>query len=85
MATYANRTDLQNPTNKMAVTAAPGQTYGEAGAQRAAQQAVPMGAPQAPAGPPNIQGLLAQLGGGNAAVAQQPNTPGAVLSLGGRL
>jgi hypothetical protein len=38
-----------------------------------------------PAGPPNIQGLLAQLGGGNAAVAQQPNTPGAVLSLGGRL
>jgi hypothetical protein len=41
--------------------------------------------PQAPAGPPNIQGLLAQLGGGNAAVAQQPNTPGAVLSLGGRL
>jgi hypothetical protein len=41
--------------------------------------------PQAPQGPPNIQGLLAQLGGGGAAVTQQPNTPGAVLSLGGRL
>ena len=39
-----------------------------------------------PAGPPGIEGLLAQLGGGgDAAVAQQPNTPGAVLSLQGRL
>jgi DNA uptake protein ComE-like DNA-binding protein len=43
MATYPNRTDLNNPTKKLAVTTAPGQTYGEAGAQRAAQQAVPMG------------------------------------------
>jgi len=58
MATYANRTDLQNPTNKMAVTAAPGQTYGEAGAQRAAQQAVPMGAPQAPTVAPGSLGPL---------------------------
>jgi hypothetical protein len=58
MATYGNRTDLQNPTNKMAVTAAPGQTYGEAGAQRAAQQAVPMGAPQAPTVAPGSLGNL---------------------------
>ena len=58
MATYGNRTDLQNPTNKMAVTAAPGQTYGEAGAQRAAQQAVPMGTPQAPVVAPGSLGNL---------------------------
>ena len=58
MATYGNRTDLQNPTNKMAVTAAPGQTYGEAGAQRAAQQAVPMGTPQAPVIAPGSLGNL---------------------------
>jgi hypothetical protein len=59
MATYANRTDLQNPTKKLAVTAAPGQTYGEAGAQRAAQQAVPMGTPQAPQAPaPGSLGAL---------------------------
>jgi hypothetical protein len=58
MATYANRTDLQNPTKKMAVTTAPGQTYGEAGAQRAAQQAVPMGTPQAPVVAPGSLGPL---------------------------
>ena len=58
MATYGNRTDLQNPTNKLAVTAAPGQTYGEAGAQRAAQQAVPMGTPQAPVIAPGSLGNL---------------------------
>jgi len=58
MATYANRTDLQNPTKKMAVTAATGQTYGEAGAQRAAQQAVPMGTPQAPVIAPGSLGNL---------------------------
>lgn len=40
---YPNRSDLRNAANKMAVTAATGQTYGEAGAQRASQQAVPMG------------------------------------------
>lgn len=38
---YPNRSDLRNPMTKMA---APGQTYGEAGKQLAAQQAVPMGA-----------------------------------------
>jgi len=40
---YPNRSDLRNPAAKMAATAAPGQTYGEAGAQIAAQRAVPMG------------------------------------------
>jgi hypothetical protein len=40
----------------------------------------------APAAPQGIQGLLAQLGGGAPAGAMaQPGTPGAVLSLGGRL
>jgi hypothetical protein len=61
MATYANRTDLQNPTKKLAVTAATGQTYGEAGAQRAAQQAVPMGTPQAPQAPSVTPGSLGAL------------------------
>ena len=49
MAAYGQRTDLN-----MAPTAVPGQTYGEAGAQMAAQRAVPMGAPAAP--PPPAQG-----------------------------
>jgi hypothetical protein len=40
--------------------------------------------PAAPA-PGGLDGLLAQLGGGGAAVANQPTTPGAVLSLGGQL
>lgn len=44
MAAYAQRTDLNMPP-----TAVPGQTYGEAGAQLAAQRAVPMGAPPPPA------------------------------------
>lgn len=38
---YGNRADL-NGAKPLAVTAAPGQTYGVAGAQRAAQAAVPM-------------------------------------------
>jgi len=46
MAAYGQRTDLN-----MAPSAVPGQTYGEAGAQMAAQRAVPMGAPPAPAAP----------------------------------
>lgn len=45
---YSNRSDLRNPAGKMAKTAVPGQTYGEAGKQLAAQDAVPMGAPSAP-------------------------------------
>ena len=42
---YPNRSDLRNPAKKMAAKAAPGQTYGEAGKQLAAQRAVPMAAP----------------------------------------
>jgi hypothetical protein len=45
MAEYPNRSDLRNPAAKLAPKAATGQTYGEAGKQIAAQQAVPMGAP----------------------------------------
>lgn len=46
-----------------------------------------MGAEMQPAqaGPPSVQGLLAQLQGQPAASATQPTTPGAVLSLQGRL
>ena len=43
---YANRTDLNNPAQKVAVQAAKGQTYGAASAQMESQRAVPMG--QAP-------------------------------------
>lgn len=43
MADYANRTDLQNPAQKIARQAATGQPYGEASRQMAAQEAVPMG------------------------------------------
>jgi hypothetical protein len=44
MAEYPNRSDLRNPAQKLAATAAKGQAYGEAGKQMAAQQVVPMGA-----------------------------------------
>lgn len=43
--TYPNRTDLQNKAQKIARSAAKGQTYGEAGQQLAAQKAVPMAKP----------------------------------------
>jgi hypothetical protein len=49
---YSNRTDLRNPAKKMAVSAAKGQTYGEAGKQLAAQRAVPMAAPAMAPAPP---------------------------------
>ncbi len=50
---YPNRSDLRNPTKKLATKAAPGQTYGEAGKQIAAQQQVPMAAsPQPAVAPP---------------------------------
>jgi len=39
----------------------------------------------APAGPPDIQQLLSQLGGGEAGAAQLPPSPSAVLTLGKRL
>ena len=39
---YPNRSDLRNPANKIAKTAAKGQPYGQAGAQLASQAVVPM-------------------------------------------
>lgn len=50
MAAYGQRTDLNMPA-----TAVPGQTYGEAGKQIAAQKAVPMAAPAAPVAPTATQ------------------------------
>lgn len=44
---HLNRTDLN--VAKLPVSAAPGQTYGEAGQQQTAQQAVPMGPQPTPA------------------------------------
>jgi hypothetical protein len=38
-----NRVDLNNPAQKIARQAAPGQTYGKAGQQMASQAVVPMG------------------------------------------
>ena len=71
---YSNRTDLANPAAKIAVSAAKGQAYGEAGKQRAAQQAVPIGSPPAPASPPPptpIPGQVSDLTG----PTQRPNEP----------
>lgn len=46
---YANRTDLNQPA--LPITTVPGQTYGAAGAQKAAQAAIPMsGTPVIPGG-----------------------------------
>jgi hypothetical protein len=45
--------DIQAGTNRVAIQAATGQTYGEAGKQMAAQRAVPMGTP--PTEAPQIQ------------------------------
>jgi hypothetical protein len=47
---YSNRSDLRNSA-KLPAKAAPGQTYGEAGKQIAAQKVVPMAAPPTPTPP----------------------------------
>jgi len=39
---YPNRSDLRDPTKKVAKAAATGQAYGEAGKQMAAQRAMPI-------------------------------------------
>lgn len=75
MADYPNRSDLRNPAKKIAVSAARGQTYGEAGKQIASQQAVPMGpsptsAPQM-VGPSPTPGNVVDL----AAPTERPETP----------
>lgn len=57
---YSNRTDLQNPAQKVAKSAAKGQTYGKAAEQMRAQAAVPMAAP--PTSPaPVAPGSLGEL------------------------
>lgn len=49
---YPNRTDLQNPAQKVARQVAKGQQYGQAKQQMEAQRAVPMAAPVADIAPP---------------------------------
>ena len=72
MATYSNRTDLQNPAAKIAATAAKGQTYGEAGKQLAAQKVVPMGP-----SPSDVQKPVVQPGslGAFNRETERPNEP----------
>ena len=56
--------DIQAGTNRVAIQAATGQTYGEAGKQMAAQRAVPMGAPPTqvtPQAPRPMPGSLGDL------------------------
>lgn len=65
---YGQRTDL----NKMPATAVPGQTYGEAGAQKSAQQAVPMGSSPQPAAP---QGLAPGAYGPLDRLSERPDSP----------
>ena len=74
---YPNRTDLQNPTQKVAKTAATGQAYGEAGKQLAAQSAVPMGASPADTAVPQLPqpGQLGDLTRGTER-PQEPDTAG---------
>ena len=61
-ASYPNRTDLNGAPKALPITAAPGQPYGEAGAQRASQTIAPMAsgplptAPVAPNTPPALAG-----------------------------
>jgi hypothetical protein len=81
---YSNRSDLRNPMKKMAATAATGQTYGEAGKQMAAQQAVPMGAsptdvgmetPRPKVTPGNVVNLMAPTERPNDLMAPVMNQP----------
>jgi len=72
---YPNRTDLQNPAQKIAKSAAKGQTYGKAAEQMRAQEAVPMAkAPTdtvAMSAPTPVPGQIADL----AAPTNRPNEP----------
>jgi len=62
---YGNRTDL--PGKVLPITAAPGQQYGAAGAQMAAQRVVPMASPPSPGAP---------AGGGPPQAGPPPVPPG---------
>ena len=71
---YPNRSDLRNPAKKIAAKAAPGQTYGEAGKQIAAQKAVPMAAPPTDVAPAPQRVATGQLGPLNRPT-ERPNEP----------
>jgi hypothetical protein len=75
---YPNRSDLRNPAKKMAAKAAPGQTYGEAGKQVAAQRAVPMAAPPtdvAPTATPQQPRVAPGSMGPLSRATERPNEP----------
>lgn len=59
-AAYSNRSDL-NRSRTLPAKVAPGQTYGAAGAQLAAQQIIPMATPSAPS-PADLQGAAQPAG-----------------------
>lgn len=71
---YANRTDLNNPAQKVARQVAPGQTYGEGAAQMRAQQAVPMGRSPVEAQPQRQRPVPGTLGG-LTRPTERPNEP----------
>jgi hypothetical protein len=72
---YSNRTDLMGTGRAVRAQAATGQTYGQAGAQMAAQRAVPMAAPPTENVPQPVQrpqpGQVVQFG----APTARPNEP----------
>ena len=71
---YSNRTDLQNPSKKVARQAAKGQGYGEAGKQMAAQKAVPIAAPPTTTAPQSQRVAPGSLGAFNRPT-ERPNEP----------
>lgn len=75
---YPNRSDLRNPMGKVAKKVVPGQTYGEAGKQMAAQKAMPISAPPTSVAPAPVNqqpqiapGQLGDLTG----MTQRPDEP----------
>lgn len=83
---YPNRTDLNNPVQKIARQAATGQQYGKATEQLNAQKAVPMAASptDAPPSPANTGVAPGGLGAFGRAtdVLEEPATAGANFGLG---
>ena len=70
---YANRADLRNPAAKMAKTAVPGQAYGQAGAQLAAQSVVPMGGAPTDAPPAPVQSQTPNIAPGSFGPLTRPS------------
>lgn len=73
---YANRTDLNNPANRVARQVAPGQTYGKATQQMESQRAVPMGS--APTDAPVQRPMPGTLG----ALTRRTERPGEPITAG---